>query len=128
MKNTLSLRYQINLRIVLTSIIILILGGIIAIEQARLSVKTELDSSLNLAVQLIKLNFQSEPKHGTVDLDAWLPRFVSLEQTRHLTMTETKKGFGLLAIRERIKSLGGELNIQTGGQQNMKITASISLA
>lgn len=86
MKNTLSLRYQINLRIVLTSIIILILGGIIAIWQARLSVKTELDSSLNLAVQLIQLNFQSEPKHGTVDVDAWLPRFVSLEQTRHLTI------------------------------------------
>jgi two-component system, NarL family, sensor histidine kinase UhpB len=81
-----SLRYQINLRIVLTSIIILILGGIIAIWQARLSVKTELDSSLNLAAQLIQLNFPNEPQHGTIDVDAWLPRFVSLEQTRHLSI------------------------------------------
>jgi two-component system, NarL family, sensor histidine kinase UhpB len=84
--NTVSLRYQINIRIVLTSIIILILGGIIAIWQARVSVKTELDSSLNLAAQLIQLNFPNEPQHGTVDVDAWLPRFVSLEQTRHLTI------------------------------------------
>jgi two-component system, NarL family, sensor histidine kinase UhpB len=85
MKNTVSLRYQINIRIVLTSMIILILGGMIAIWQARLSVKIELDSSLNLAAQLIQLNFPDGPQ-GTVDVDAWLPRFVSLEQTRHLTI------------------------------------------
>jgi two-component system, NarL family, sensor histidine kinase UhpB len=85
-RNTVSLRYQINIRIVLTSIIILILGGMIAIWQARLSVKTELDSSLNLAAQLIQLNFQNESQRSTVDVDAWLPRFVSLEQTRHLTI------------------------------------------
>jgi two-component system sensor histidine kinase UhpB len=40
-------------------------------------------------------------------------------------LTDTKKGFGLLGIRERIKSLGGEFNIQTGHQQGMTITASI---
>jgi two-component system, NarL family, sensor histidine kinase UhpB len=85
-RNTVSLRYQINIRIVLTSIVILILGGIIAIWQARLSVKTELDSSLNLAAQLIRLNFQNESQRSAVDVDAWLPRFVSLEQTRHLTI------------------------------------------
>jgi two-component system, NarL family, sensor histidine kinase UhpB len=85
-RNTVSLRYQINIRIVLTSIVILILGGMIAIWQARLSVKTELDSSLNLAAQLIQLNFQNESQRSTVDVDAWLPRFVSLEQTRHLTI------------------------------------------
>ncbi|MEQ1738321.1 MAG: histidine kinase [Methyloglobulus sp.] len=81
-----SLRYQINVRIVLTSIIILIFGGMIAIWQARLSVKTELDSSLNLAAQLIQLNFPADSQRGAVDVDAWLPRFVSLEQTRHLTI------------------------------------------
>jgi two-component system, NarL family, sensor histidine kinase UhpB len=81
-----SLRYQINLRIVLTSVIILLLGGVITIWQARVSVKTELDSSLNLASQLIQLNFPKLSQHGAVDVDAWLPRFVSLEQTRHLTI------------------------------------------
>ncbi len=85
-KNTVSLRYQINIRIVLTSIIILMLGGMIAIWQARQSVKTELDSSLNLAAQLIQLSFPTEPQHITANVDSWLPRFVSLEQTRHLTI------------------------------------------
>jgi two-component system sensor histidine kinase UhpB len=61
------------------------MGGVIAIWQARSSVKTELDSSLNLASQLIQLNFPNGSQ-GTVDVDAWLPRFVSLEQTRHLTI------------------------------------------
>jgi two-component system sensor histidine kinase UhpB len=80
-----SLRYQINIRILLTSLIILIIGGMIAIRQARISVKTELDSSLNLAAQLIQLNFPNDAENA-VDVDAWLPRFVSLEQTRHLTI------------------------------------------
>lgn len=81
-----SLRYQISVRIVLTSIIILMLGGMIAIWQARLSVKTELDSSLNHAAQLIQINFPTDSRRGSVDVDAWLPRFVSLEQTQHLTI------------------------------------------
>jgi two-component system, NarL family, sensor histidine kinase UhpB len=86
MKNALSLRYQINIRIVFTSLIILIIGGVIAVWQASLSVKTELDSSLNLAAQLIRLNFPDGAYQGTVSVDTWLPRFVSLEQTRHLSI------------------------------------------
>lgn len=78
-----SLRLQINIRIILTSIAILVLGSSVAIWQARSAVSKEIDSSLNLAAQLIKLNFpQSQP--NAVDVSAWLPRFVSLEQTRHL--------------------------------------------
>ena len=38
-----------------------------------------------------------------------------------------KTGFGLLGMRERVNSLGGELTIQTGPQQGMSITASIPL-
>ncbi|MBK8816161.1 MAG: histidine kinase [Methylococcaceae bacterium] len=81
---TVSLRTQINIRIVVTSAIILIFGGIIAIWQARQSVKTELDSSLNLAAQLIQINFHEAANSGSINANAWLPRFVSLEQTRHL--------------------------------------------
>ena len=78
-----SLRLPINIRIILTSIAILVLGSSVAIWQARSAVSKEIDSSLNLAAQLIKLNFpQSQP--NAVDVSAWLPRFVSLEQTRHL--------------------------------------------
>ena len=43
-------------------------------------------------------------------------------------LTEAKKGFGLLGIRERVKSLGGELNIQTGHHQGMKISVNIPFA
>lgn len=85
MKRTVSLRYQINLRILSTSIILLVLGSAITLWQARLSVKTELASSLNLAAQLIQLNFPVGPGNK-LDVNAWLPRFISLEQTRHLTI------------------------------------------
>jgi len=78
-----SLRFQINVRICLTSVAILILGGSVAIWQARGAVSKEIDSSLNLAAQLIKLNFP-QSQQSAVDVSAWLPRFVSLEQTRHL--------------------------------------------
>jgi two-component system sensor histidine kinase UhpB len=78
-----SLRYQINLRILLTSFIILVLGGSVAIWQARGAVSKEIDSSLNLARQLIQLNFP-QAQQNAFDVSAWLPRFVSLEQTRHL--------------------------------------------
>jgi two-component system, NarL family, sensor histidine kinase UhpB len=86
MNNKVSLRFQINIRIFLTSLIILIIGGFITIWQARLSVKTELDSSLNLASQLIQLNFADKPSSEKVDINTLLPRIVSLEQTRHLSI------------------------------------------
>jgi len=78
-----SLRSQINLLIVLTGLFILVLGGSVAIWQARGAVSKEIDSSLNLAAQLIQLNFP-QAQQSAVDVSAWLPRFVSLEQTRHL--------------------------------------------
>ncbi|ESS72418.1 methanol utilization control sensor protein MoxY [Methyloglobulus morosus KoM1] len=93
MNNGLSLRTQINIRIAIISLIILIAGGGIAVWQARISVKTELDSSLYLAAQLIQLNFPGVGKQGEVDVDAWLPRFVSLDQTRHLSI-QLKRAIG----------------------------------
>jgi two-component system sensor histidine kinase UhpB len=39
-----------------------------------------------------------------------------------------KTGFGLLGMRERINSLGGELAIQTQPQQGMSIIATIPLS
>jgi two-component system sensor histidine kinase UhpB len=41
--------------------------------------------------------------------------------------TMIKTGFGLLGMRERINSLGGELTIYTRPQQGMSITANIPL-
>jgi two-component system sensor histidine kinase UhpB len=80
-----SLRYQINLRILISSLCILILGSSIAIWQARDAVSKEVDSSINLAVQLITFGF-SQASQTPFNETAWLPKFNSLNQTRHLSI------------------------------------------
>ncbi len=80
-----SLRYQINLRILFSSLCILILGSSIAIWQARDAVNKEIDSSINLAVQLITFGF-SKTSQTPFNETEWLPKFNSLNQTRHLSI------------------------------------------
>ncbi|MGR9014872.1 MAG: histidine kinase, partial [Gammaproteobacteria bacterium] len=80
-----SLRYQINLRILFSSLCILLLGSSIAIWQARDAVKKEIDSSINLAVQLISFGFSQASQTPFNETD-WLPKFNSLNQTRHLSI------------------------------------------
>ncbi len=84
-----SLRYQISLRILLISLCILFIGGSMSIWQAREAVSKEVDSSINLALQLIKIGI------GTTKIDEtdWLFRLSSLEQTRHLNI-QLKKPSG----------------------------------
>lgn len=77
-----SLRYQINLRILISSLCILILGSCIATWQARDAVNEEVDSSINLAVQLITFGFSQAPFNET----DWLPQFNALKETRHLNI------------------------------------------
>ncbi len=77
-----SLRYQISIRILLISLCILILGGSIGIWQARQSVSQEVDSSIKLALQLIKIGIGT---HKTPQTD-WMFRLSHLEQTRHLNI------------------------------------------
>jgi two-component system sensor histidine kinase UhpB len=80
-----SLRYQINLRILISSLCILLLGGSIAIWQARNAVEKEVDSSINLAVQLIKFGFSQASQNPHTETD-WLPQFNVLKETRHLNI------------------------------------------
>ena len=80
-----SLRYQINIRILISSLCILVLGSSIAIWQASDSVNKEVDSSINLAVQLISFGF-SQASQTPFHEAAWLPKFKSLNQTRHLNI------------------------------------------
>lgn len=80
-----SLRYQINIRILLSSLCILILGGSITIWQARNAVNKEIDSSINLAVQLITFGFSRTPQSIRTETD-WLPKLNSLKETRHLSI------------------------------------------
>jgi len=80
-----SLRYQINIRILISSLCILILGGSIAVWQARDAVNKEIDSSINLAVQLISFGFSQASQTPLNETD-WLLKFNSLNQTRHLSI------------------------------------------
>ncbi|MCQ8104605.1 histidine kinase [Methylomonas sp. SURF-2] len=78
-----SLRYQIIFRILLSSLCILLLGGAIAIWQARQAVEKEVEASIHLALQLVTL--------GMADISSLqspedLSRLRALRQTRHLSM------------------------------------------
>jgi two-component system sensor histidine kinase UhpB len=80
-----SLRYQINIKILFSSLCILILGSSIAIYQSRDAVNKEVASSINLAVQLISFGF-SEASHTPFNHTDWLANLNSLNQTRHLNI------------------------------------------
>ncbi|RLA56303.1 MAG: histidine kinase, partial [Gammaproteobacteria bacterium] len=77
-----SLRNQISIRILLISLCILLIGGSMSLWQARKAVNKEVDSSINLALQLIELGFDKNKIHAT----DWISRLSHLEQTRHLTI------------------------------------------
>ncbi len=78
-----SLRYQIVVRILLSSLCILVLGGAIAVWQARQAVKEEVDASIQLALQLITLGITENSLLQPVND---FSRFSSLQQTRHLNI------------------------------------------
>ncbi len=84
-----SLRYQLSVRILLISLCVLLIGGSIGIWQARKSVSKEVDSSIKLALQLIKIGIGTTKFHQT----DWMYRLSNLEQTRHLTI-QLKKPSG----------------------------------
>lgn len=80
-----SLRYQINLRIFFSAIVILVLGGSITIWQAREAIKDEVASSINLAVQLIEFSYKDKPSINFGN-SGWLTQLNSLQAIRHLNI------------------------------------------
>ncbi len=86
-----SLRTLINLRILLSVVLILILGGMTAVWQARQSVKKEVKSSITLALQMIELGFAQAPAAGK-NSSEWLSRISALQQTRHLQFAIIQDG------------------------------------
>jgi two-component system sensor histidine kinase UhpB len=80
-----SLRYQLNIRILVAFIGIVLLGGSITIWQARKAVEKEIDSSINLAVQLISFSLSRVP-HATPSESDWLAELNALKETRHLSI------------------------------------------
>ncbi len=78
-----SLRGLINARIVLSVVLILIIGGLMAIWQARQSVQKEINSSFNLALQMIDLSF-SYPGNRMLSEQHWMRQLSTIQQTRHI--------------------------------------------
>ena len=78
-----SLRLQIISRVLMSSVCILLIGGALAIWQARQSVEKEVDASVHLALQLITLGVADAPLFNRGDD---LSHFSVLQQTRHLSI------------------------------------------
>lgn len=87
-----SLRYQINFRIFISALFIMLLGGFITIWQARDAVNDEVASSVKLAVQLIEFSFKDKPYIGYGN-SGWLTQLSSLDAIRHLSI-QLKKPSG----------------------------------
>ncbi|MDD1611729.1 MAG: histidine kinase [Methylococcaceae bacterium] len=99
-----SLRYQINLRILVSSIFILLLGGSIVVWQARQAVNEEIDASVNLAAQLIRFGF-SQSLTNEAD---WLRRINSLKETRHLQIELQAPSGEILNVQSRVAGMSDE--------------------
>ncbi len=91
-----SLRYQINIRILLLSLVILTLSGSIAIWQARQAVDREVKSSVNLALQLLELGLSSTSQ--SIDGSDWIYHLHTLEPIRHLQIQLKKPSGQILDI------------------------------
>lgn len=87
-----SLRRQIIVRILISTLCMLALGGALAVWQARQSVQKEVDASIHLALQLITLGMTDAPLFQQAED---LAHFRALRQTRHLSI-EVRKPDGQL--------------------------------
>jgi two-component system sensor histidine kinase UhpB len=78
-----SLRFRLNLMIALTILLIVGLGTLFAVHNARRSVLEEIDSTVNLTLQLIEASF-AESGTSQDPLTNWLSQVGKLDKTRHL--------------------------------------------
>jgi two-component system sensor histidine kinase UhpB len=69
----------------------------------------------------ISLKIERQAKTGTA------LRLQVTDDGQGCAVNKIKTGFGLLGMKERINSLGGELTIQTQPHQGMSIIATIPL-
>ena len=72
-----SLRGLINSRILFSVIIIIIVGGLLTIWQARHSVEREVNSSFNLALQMIDLGFSHLSRTSMTEYE-WLQQISAI--------------------------------------------------
>ncbi len=78
-----SLRGLINSRILFSVIIISMFGSVLTIWQARQSVEREVNSSFNLALQMMDLGFSHLSRTSMTEYE-WLQQISAIQHTRHL--------------------------------------------
>lgn len=81
-----SLRYRLNLMLVVTVLIILVAGSLLVGFNARRSVATEIESSVLLASSLIESGMALEDASEDSFL-RWLDKFLAVSESRHLKVT-----------------------------------------
>lgn len=81
-----SLRGLINLRIILSVIIIMLLSGVTAVWKAQQSVAKEVQSSINLALKMIDFGFAQMPASNRYGSN-WLSQLTALQQVRHIQIS-----------------------------------------
>lgn len=80
-----SIRGLINLRIIASVVLIVIFSATIAIYQARSSVEREVNSSINLAVQMIQFGI-NQASSTSEERDVWLEKIATMQPVRHLNI------------------------------------------
>ncbi|MDT8311910.1 MAG: sensor histidine kinase [Methylophaga sp.] len=78
-----SLRGLINLRILITVSVIIFAGALLTIWQARQAVEREVNSSFNLALQMIDLGFSHLSRTPLTEFQ-WLQQISAIQKTRHI--------------------------------------------
>ena len=80
-----SLRNQINIRVLSIVLIVLIAGGAIAIWKAKSSVEDEVSSSFQLVKSMLDFQLKRENILTSAESEAsWLTHLASLKETRHV--------------------------------------------
>jgi two-component system, NarL family, sensor histidine kinase UhpB len=100
-KHTMSLSYQINIRILLSAVLILIVGSVITMWHARTAIDDEINSSVNLTAHIIACGLsQTIPSDG-----AWLSCISAIKETRHLKIELLKPNGEILGIGHKTKNM-----------------------
>ncbi len=75
-----SLSYQINIRILLSALVILFAGAMITMWHARTAINNEIDPSISMTAHIIACGLSQKASNDV----AWLNCISSLKETRHL--------------------------------------------
>jgi len=90
-----SLRRLINIRIILSVVLILFFSGVVVIWQVRQSVESEVESSVNLALELIEFGIHQMPRSG-ISNDEWINNVTTMQPARHLQISIKDPHSGLV--------------------------------